>query len=130
MQIFTGYRIERRKKMTRYTKKIDKNYSCKMNEYMWTDKSYNHSRLGIDKLGKLEDIEEELGVDLIKLLTADEIYYKAHGEIESNIFDVSFYSFLILVRVYHSPYRKDDEHFAFGFNDYGKTWAFTKEELE
>lgn len=83
-----------------------------------------------NKLSKLEDIEEELGVDLIKLLTADEIYYKAHGEIESNIFDVSFYSFLILVRVYHSPYRKDDEHFAFGFNDYGKTWAFTKEELK
>lgn len=83
-----------------------------------------------DKLGLLEDIEEELGVDLIKLLTADEIYYKAHGEIESNIFDVSFYSFLILVRVYHSPYRKDDEYFAFGFKDYGKTWAFSKEELE
>ena len=83
-----------------------------------------------NKLSKLEDIEEDLGVDLIKLLTADEIYYKAHGEIESNIFDVSFYSFLILVRVYHSPYRKDDEHFAFGFNDYGKTWAFTREELE
>lgn len=82
------------------------------------------------KLSKLEDIEEGFGVDLVKLLTADEIYYKAHGEIESNIFDVSFYSFLILVRVYHSPYRKDDEHFAFGFNNYGKTWAFTREELE
>ena len=82
-----------------------------------------------NKLSKLEDIEEDLGVDLIKLLTADEIYYKAHGEIESNIFDVSFYSFLILVRVYHSPYRKDDEHFAFSFNDYGKTWALDKSDL-
>lgn len=83
-----------------------------------------------NKLSKLEDIEEKLGVDLIKLLTADKIYYKAHGKIESNIFDVSFYSFLILVTVYHSPYRKDDEHFAFGFNDYGRTWALDKQTLE
>ena len=94
------------------------------------ENAVDRENIVLTKLKHYEDIEEELGVDLIKLLTADEIYYKAHGEIESNIFDVSFYSFLILVRVYHSPYRKDDEHFAFGFNDYGKTWAFTREELE
>ena len=110
--------------MVRLTKAV----SVKGGKYVFDD--LLDTQIVADKLGLLEDIEEDLGVDLIKLLTADEIYYKAHGEIESNIFDVSFYSFLILVRVYHSPYRKDDEHFAFGFNDYGKTWAFTKEELK
>ena len=117
--------------MTRLTKKSYETLGGPLGGY------YTSEPIGIEfeakminKLGKLEDIEEDLGVDLIKLLTADKIYYKAHGEIESNIFDVSFYSFLILVRVYHSPYRKDDEHFAFSFNDYGKTWAFTREELE
>ena len=122
MQIFTGYRIERRKKMKRLTKKS----ATPVDTIQAPDDTTNM----YNKLSALEDIEEDLGVDLIKLLTADKIYYKAHGEIESNIFDVSFYSFLILVRVYHSPYRKDDEHFAFGFNDYGKTWAFTRKELE
>ena len=54
--------------MTRYTKKNDKNYSCKMNGYMWADKSYNHSRLGIDKLGLLEDLFEKNQINDIKEL--------------------------------------------------------------
>ena len=127
MQIFTGYRIERRKKMTRYTKKIDKNYSCKMNEYMWTDKSYNHSRLGIDKLGKLEDIEEELGVDLIKPLNAKKVYVLDYGKpYETWSPSINFktrkiYTIDEITRTICGQYD---------IKDYGKTWAFTKEELE
>ena len=107
--------------MTRYTKKIDKNYSCKMNGYMWTDKSYNHSRLGIDKLGKLEDIEEELGVDLIKLLTARTIFTI------DNDYGIFYHIDIENGGVYTSKYDADDEFYP--FSDYGKTWALDKSDL-
>ena len=81
------------------------------------------------KLSQLEDIEESIGVDLVKLLTADEIYYKANGEIESHSFDINFSSHLIAIKIYHSPYSKDDESLIFGFNGYGKTWALDKSDL-
>lgn len=83
-----------------------------------------------NKLSKLEDIEEGFGVDLVKLLTAEVIYYKVNGKIESHSFDINFGSHLIAIKIYHSPYSKDDESLIFGFNGYGKTWAFTEKELE
>jgi hypothetical protein len=98
-----------------------------MNAYMWKDNSYNHSRLGIDKLGQLEDIEEELGVDLIKLLKAKTTFYKRdNGEIEEN--DESFVIDLEEKGIDFVICGEIDEMYMFA--DYGKTWAFTKEEIK
>jgi len=81
------------------------------------------------KLGQLEDIEEELGVDLATLFKAlfEGAWFK-DGE------PASFIEFA------KKPYlRTDAEPFAIDFleaisihylKDYGKTWALTKEELE
>ena len=107
----------------RYTKKITKNYGCKMNDYMWKDNSYNHSRLGIDKLGLLEDIEEEWGIDLIKLLSAKEIYTYQYNEPIKD-FCIDFNKKTI------SDYYEADINSTYSFDDYGKYWAFTKEELK
>jgi len=115
--------------MERLTKKNDGTGSWTYNTKYIPAHNIRHKQC-VDKLGELEDIEEELGVDLIKLISAEVIYYKANGKIGSHSFDVDFNSLLIAVRIYHSPYSKDDELLVFGFNGYGKTWAFTKEELE
>jgi len=109
----------------RYTKKITKNYGCKMNDYMWKDNSYNHSRLGIDKLGQLEDIEEGLGIDLIKLLSAKSVYVIEVDKVyETQTPLIDFVNKQIVL----AHYTTINEYYNFA--DYGKTWAFTKEELE
>ena len=95
----------------------------------------------IDKLGKLEDIEEELGIDVITLFKAlkNGFYTKSNNGIKF--------------------WKEDDKHFVYvrdlkydieicceecenvigavptmflerSTKDYGKTWALTKEELE
>ena len=125
----------------RYTKKITKNYGCKMNDYMWKDNSYNHSRLGIDKLGQLENVEEEMGVDLVKLLSAKEIWVKTTD------IDKKKKEYINVIK----SYKDTDYTFAiqpesgiiyfYGKKDgiiyhylmlkkYGKTWAFSEEELK
>ena len=76
----------------------------------------------LDKLGQLEDIEEELGIDLVKLLSAKSIFVD-----EKSV----FYNFKISVIeqcVYVSVDDCDDTKLS--FDDYGKTWAFTKEEIK
>ena len=75
-----------------------------------------------NKLSKLEDIEEELGVDLIKLLTAKTIFTIA------NDYGGIFYHIDIENGgVYTSTYDADDEFYP--FSDYGKTWALDKSDL-
>lgn len=87
-----------------------------------------------DKLGRLEDIEDELGVDLSVYLRVcalgRKIYVKFQGEV-------------LEMKVIHKlVYNPDLESFGFfappdgGFlprfpmSEYGKTWALTREELE
>ena len=70
----------------------------------------DHSTDYEDKLGQLEDIEEELGIDLIKFFMGFKknirIYYKKGKKIKKGIMTLGI------------------------LQKYGKTWAFTKEELE
>ena len=77
----------------------------------------------IDKLGQLEDIEEELGINLVTLFKAfkNGIYIKNQGGVH-----------------YHKqPYNTLEENIAYFrrlfekqfVDNYGKTWALTKEEL-
>lgn len=76
----------------------------------------------LDKLSQLEDIEEELGIDLITLFKAlkDGIYKKGRNNLKGYIlFDncpmLSFVHKTIETQL---------------IEDYGKTWALTREELE
>lgn len=74
------------------------------------------------KLSKLEDIEEDLGVDLIKLLTSGTIFTI------DKVYGIFYHIDIENGGVYTSEYDADDEFYP--FSDYGKTWAFTRKELE
>lgn len=86
----------------------------------------------INKLGKLEDIEDELGIPLEVLFKAlkDGIffYHKHYG--------IQYCNFVYLCdggywRLSITNPRDDFEsNLELGLEDYGKTWALTKEELE
>ena len=125
--------------MERLTYKLDEPVSTKYLhfEYMRIadydiDKG-NYGRITDDriynKLGQLEDIEEELGIDLITLFRAlkENIYYNDCGKI------------IKVVVLGISPMREnkfalecyyDFKNFRVDTRDYGKTFALTKEELE
>ena len=95
----------------------------------------------VRKLGALEDIEEELGIDLITLFKAlkdginvyyeDEERYKFHNDLRIEYHKTLGWG---LVYIYGSCCRNDmpmmlDMEF-YELKGYGKTWALTKEELE
>ena len=82
----------------------------------------------IQKLGELEDIEEELGIDLIvlaKALKQGGVYVKSGPKVD---WETPMQGFQICgdktngITLW-SQVRLDPK-------DYGKTWALTKEELE
>ena len=89
------------------------------------------------KLQELEDIEEELGIDLLTLFKAlkNGIYLKFGSE--KNI-GVYYEHRAILPRHFDKDYKgyfidlqlELSINFNFYFKDYRKTWALTKEELE
>ena len=80
------------------------------------------------KLGQLEDIEEELGIDLITLFKAlkDGIYrYGENNQVPVYLTWHDYLKELVLFFDDNNPYNNR----CFQFKDYGKTWALTKEEL-
>ena len=84
----------------------------------------DHSTDYEDKLGQLEDIEEELGIDLITLFKAlkNGCYVKPWTEIK--------YSYEIRTGSDNIHlYLLDENDNDYSLKDYGKTWALTKEEL-
>ena len=91
----------------------------------------------LTKLKHLEDIEEELGVDLItfiKILSADTLYKKSGDEI-CEIFSVKNMEAIFDKNCFvaHDGYYNCSMHDVYCYlhlKDYGKTWALTKEELE
>ena len=74
-----------------------------------------------DKLFDLEDIEEELGIDLIKLLQVQTVgaYFI---DVDKKWIPMTDYNEKCFKLMESKIYR-------FYFKDYGKTWALTKEEL-
>ena len=88
----------------------------------------------LDKLGKLEDIEEELGIDLITLFKAlkngfwsidkNKHIYKMKRT-KGNGGAMMFYVSIDCI-IKEDAY--DEEYFL--LKDYGKTWALTRKELE
>lgn len=118
----------------RLTKKQDKkNYP-----YVYSEIEDYFEGEPINKLGQLEDIEEELGIDLTTLFKAlkNGIYVKeehlpkipirfiAPNEL---VFDTDYLYQLKFCRAYT---KLKETCYPFYFKDYGKTWALTREELE
>ena len=119
--------------MSRLTRKIKGYYSvdlrtCLPMEY----EQIENSNACVDKLGKLEDIEEELGIDLITLFKAlkkgvyvkFDSYFGNIGELDIKI--VKDNATGICYRNKKWYIQEEDTL----IKDYGKTWALTKEELE
>lgn len=86
----------------------------------------------IHKLGQLEDIEEELGIDLVTLFKAlkqDSIWVKEHNTKEQEIvYERVILNFLNRTLDFVEP-RKEIGR-GRNLSGYGETWALTKEELE
>ena len=83
------------------------------------------------KLGQLEDIEDELGIDLITLFKAlrDGIYWKDDNgkfyyfDLKGSVLD--FNEKMIVDNQIDDMYGE-----TFLLKDYGTTWSLTKKELE
>lgn len=89
-----------------------------------------HRQQAIDKLGQLEDIEDELGIDLITLFKALKqkyIYVLLEGEKINMSFE---YSLEQNGGFYYWWCEEDDICHYYEIKDYGKTWALTKGELK
>ena len=100
-------------------------------------KNYRYELIeeAVDKLGELEDIEEELGIKLTTLFKAlkNGFYYKKQGIIVHTSYQES-YIFLsaksclpnqMCIEVHFG----DLETMWFYFEDYGKTWFLDNKEL-
>ena len=101
--------------------------------------SNESDQMCVDKLGKLEDIEEELGIDLITLFKAlkdgiwtnQEQWYGDEKQGEIRFFQVRLLLEENAIGCIHNSMWKGEEVIrTLYFKDYGKTWALTKEELE
>lgn len=82
----------------------------------------------VDKLGKLEDIEEEFGIDLITLFKAvmNGFWYKN----QCGYHRVDDYEYVIDLESSRLIQLYEEDGEIFYFEDYGKEWALTREELE
>ena len=84
----------------------------------------------IDKLGQLEDIEDELGIDLTTLIKA-----MKDGIFHNQLVGISDEAWRCQVDLknkrfyYHIEDMGGSWYIYCYFKDYGKTWALTKEEL-
>ena len=121
----------------RYTYKIGNNDYCGA---IVPNEHHNSIKPCIIKLGQLEDVEEELGIDLITLFKAMKTEVPLYYIDEDN----NIIEFKCFCDEYSYHYKEIDlKHEAIGvytdvchlekhlyFKDYGKTWALTKEELE
>lgn len=112
--------------MKRLTFKVEKNI---YNENAGVD-----GLMATNKLGQLEDIEDELGIDLAKLFKTKTVWCKTLVEdnqtkklsrqiIERKLWGINLEDKEIMVG---SSYRFGSHK----LKDYGKTWALTKEELQ
>lgn len=91
----------------------------------------------IDKLGRIEDKEEELEIELLDVIAAVEngIYSKEWDEIRTVMLIYTDPTQNFKTTDYDKTYEglclyDDGLGQYYYFKDYGKTWALTKEELE
>ena len=95
--------------------------------------------LATNKLGVLEDIEEEIGIDLFTLFKAlrNGIWTnqeQCYGDEKQG--KIRFFQVRLLLEenalgcIHNSMWKGKEVIRTLYFKDYGKTWALTKEELE
>lgn len=122
------------KRLTHYNEK-DKRYDIK-NAYL-EDLEQDLKYDGIawlriyeayQELGKLEDIEEENGIDLITLFKAvmNGFWWKS----PLGFHYVNNYEYVIDLEESRLIQLYEENSSIFYFEDYGKVWALTKEELK
>lgn len=97
-------------------------------EYNFWLKLYQIVAEALEKLDQFKKIEEEFGIDLITLFKGvmNGFWYKdtnGYHQIDSYEYAIDLESSR-LIQLYEEHSR------TFYFEDYGKTWALTKEELE
>ena len=82
----------------------------------------------VNKLGQLEDIEEENGLDLITLFKALKQKYVFHKEnVKIEILGIHIKS----NELYLYGFAEDTTHTIYlSLKEYGKTWVLTREALE
>lgn len=130
-------------KMERLTKYETNDES--MFPYKLKDEELSTKLDSIHKLGILEDIEDELGIYLITLFKAlnKGFYIKYNNKIvhispDKNI-TINFWYNIINVSILPkffidckkgTDYLSEEIDEEYLFEDYGKTWALTREELE
>ena len=93
-----------------------------------TKRTYEHGLINdiYSKLEQLEDLEEELGVELIILFKAlrDGVFINEDGSVYKDY----------IKSIEHWPdcwgFISNEEDIEVFFEDYGVTWALTSEELE
>ena len=117
--------------MERLTIKKDNEYKLVSGE---TKHGFPVLQKHADKLGQLEDIEEELGIDLLTLFKALKQNYVYRKGLDNNL----FYNCEVCVRsvsmkglmCFNEGFGWGECDFTLSWKDYGKTWALTKEEIE
>lgn len=124
----------RHTKLERILPKVDNDGTEHWVEYI---KVEDKDRAG-EKLFQFENTEEEIGVDLNKLLSAKEVYYMDWKNSKDDTLCIATSNRLALnlttkrIEVYETewsdiPFELDVKHY--GRNDIWGGWAFTKEEL-
>ena len=112
--------------MNRLTRKIEAGFYIAPNINSTDDLKY--------KLGQLEDIEEEIGIDLIKaveLCKQVNIKKVVYIKDEWGIYPIKILDELDIELINHRLYSNyRGICLSLDLFDYGKTWALTKEELE
>ena len=87
----------------------------------------------VNKLGQLEDIEEEIGIDLeilYKALKSESIWIQKHiGAGKFRIVEVNIRG-LNINKYTNEITIRDENNSLHILNVYGKMWALTREELE
>ena len=87
----------------------------------------------VNKLGQLEDIEEELGIDLeilYKVLKSESIWIKKHiGAGKFRIVEVNIRG-LNINKYTNEITIRDENNSLHILNGYGKTWALSRKVLE
>ena len=95
--------------------------------------SNESDQMCVDKLGTLEDIEEELGIDLIKsieLCKQANIKKVVYIKDEYGIYPIKFLDDLDVELANHRLYSNSRGiYVSLDLFNYGKTWALTNEEL-
>lgn len=117
--------------------RLTKKRNSKLYPYIYSGIDDTFAGAPIDKLGQLEDIEDELGIDLITLFKAlkNGIYRKGvnvYGDYDKNFVKINHKQceFDIKNKVLYEISDINFQHiFPVKLTDYGKTWALTKEEL-